>query len=31
VDALDGLEKFVNAHGFASHFVCSHASGYGVA
>ena len=31
MDAVDGLEKFVNAHGFASYFVSGKAGGYGVA
>jgi len=28
LDALDGLEKFVNAHGFAGYFVSGQARGY---
>ena len=31
MDALDGLEKFINAHGFAGYFVSVHALVYGVA
>ena len=31
MDALDGSEEFINPDGFASHFVCGHSRGYGVA
>jgi len=31
VDTLDGSEEFINAHGFAGHFVTGKARGYGVA
>ena len=31
VDALDGLEEFINPHGLASYFVCGRVGGYGFA
>src|SRR5712692_8652494 len=31
MDAFDGLEEFINPHGFAGHFVSGQARGYGVA
>jgi hypothetical protein len=31
VDAIDGLEEFIDPNGFASYFVSCHTRGYGVA
>jgi hypothetical protein len=31
VDAVDGLEEFINSHGFASYFVRGRVRGYGIA